>query len=403
MKRGGAKGGNCSLILHVGLPKAGSSALQTALGQSPDLVTASGQRLRYTVLRQSGGRLGIIDGRDLTLATRRSAFGYATSPNTLPAEIDSPVFDKLRKVMHQGERDGVVPILSSEGWVRRPDLFATHLARWGNPNVEVVAFLRPPVEWFNASFWQWGIWNEPDIDRWLQRTNQPYDFGLHLQKWAEIPNLRLRLASARPNVVQKFADLFALNLPGASSSNRYSPPALLGFLLRNRQFRPSAHDAEAEFIFQRWCPPMKTRRPWALQRRHVEQLLPTVTANRAALQRIATEAEQADIFADAGWDVATGCQQETDQGLSPLDDRAELAMLFASLVEGVSRASRAAGITPPQPPRRPSEDSEIARWDDALRPLMHALLRADAGVRAALWPRARLHLGMRLRQIRRRD
>lgn len=384
------------LILHVGLPKGGSSALQTALSQTPELTSGTGRQLRYTALRQAGGQQTLLKGRALSLAARRSAYGYATWPNIRPGDADSPVFDWLPKVMEAGRRDGTVPIASCEGWVNQPDLFAAHLQRWGNPRVEVVAFLRPPVDWMNASYWQWGIWNVPSLDLWLRRGNLPYNFGLDLERWAQIPNLRLRLAGARPDVVQKFSALYDVNLPGASSSNSSSPPALIGFLLRNREFRPSGHDASSEFVVQRWCPPVPGRKLWAVQAAHVWALRQAVARNRAALQRIAAAEELEDIFSDARWQDERLYHSEIRLGPSVLDDRAEMAALHDALCEGATRACVAAGLKVPDWPGCPSAAADLDQWDATLRKPMEALLAADRNLRQSQGASFGAALGQRL-------
>ena len=371
------------LILHVGMPKAGSSALQTALSRTPDMTTASGQRLRYSALYQGGGRQKILFGKQVVTAGARSAYGYATWPNLRPGAATEAVFDNLRKVMEMGQREGFVPIASCEGWISHPELFAEHLARWGNSPVEIVAFLRPPVDWMNAAYWQWGVWNVPTLDAWMKRSNLPYTFGLDLERWAQIPNLRLRLGNARPDVLGKFAGFYGVDLPDTASSNSSSPPALIGFLLRNRQFRPTGHAAATEFVVQRWCPPVAARKPWAVRERQLLDMRETVKANREALERIASPEEQQDIFADARWRTEKPYHQDIRTGLSLLADRAELVALHASLIEGTRRACRKAEMPLPPLPGCPSETAPVPEWDAALQPLLETLLRADLVVRQA--------------------
>ncbi|WP_226629344.1 hypothetical protein [Alloyangia pacifica] len=379
----GATTGESHLILHVGMPKAGSSALQTALSRTPDLTTASGQRLRYSALYQGGGRQSLLFGQQVVTAGRRSAYGYATWPNLWPGAVTETVFDNLRKVMEVGQQQGFAPIASCEGWISYPDLFAEHLARWGNPPVEVVAFLRPPVDWMNAAYWQWGVWNTSTLEAWMKRSNLPYAFGLDLERWAQIPNLRLRLGNARPDVVRKFAEFYECDLPSTASSNSSSPPALIGFLLRNREFRATGHAAATEFVIQRWCPPVTARKLWAVRPRHIRDLRETVEANREALRRIASAAQMQDILADARWTSEEPYLEDLRAGPSALSDRAELAALHAALLEGTRRACRTAEMAVPALPGCPSAAAPVTEWDAALRPLLEALLKADLAVRQA--------------------
>jgi hypothetical protein len=43
------------------------------------------------------------------------------------------------------------------------------------------SFLRPPIEWLNASYWQWGFGRLPIWAAWIQRSGMPYSFGMDLK------------------------------------------------------------------------------------------------------------------------------------------------------------------------------------------------------------------------------
>ncbi|MBN9889810.1 hypothetical protein [Salipiger abyssi] len=375
------------LILHAGLPKGGSSALQTALSQSPDLVAASGRRLRYTVLQPAKTRPDLLSGEAVRLAAAAAVYGYVTWPSLGPAEGHAALFSALDGARRAGLDEDVLPVVSNESWVNHPEAFAGALAGWGHPPVDVVVYMRPPVDWVNAAYWQWGVWHAPNIGGWLTGGVPKYRFGALLEDWARIPNVRLCLGGFRPDVVAKFAARYDVALPGGSMSNSSSPPALIGFLLRNRRFRPSGHAPAAEFVFQRWCPPVPGRRLWAVRRKHLHDLRKTVRETREALERIAADADLADVLADPRWQEEAYLA-EIEAGPSPLDDRAELAGLYASLCEGIARAQEAADAPMPALPSCPPGSAGLELWDAALTQLMEALLAADDAARKKNWRQA---------------
>ena len=378
------------LILHIGAPKCGSSALQSALSMTPDLVRADGMRLRYTALGQSGGLTRVFRGRSVTLMAQRSAYGYASWPNMRPRDIDSPVFDRLDQLRRDGLRRGYVPVASNEGWISRADLFATHLARWGYPPVEVVAFVRPVVDWTNSAFWQWGIWYTPTMDRWLKGGGMPYRFGLELEAWSRIPNVRLRFARARPDAVARFASWQDVELPSVALRNASSSPALIGVLLRNRELRPNGHDSAVEFVVQRWCPPVPGRKPWAILARHVQALRPAAEENLAALLRISSPAQANDLRVDPRWLQERPYHAEIVQGVSPLDDRPQMAALHTALSDGVVQISEAGGWPVPALPGCPAASASLEEWDRVLVLLLRVLLSTDRRLRETALRRAGL-------------
>ena len=154
------------LVLHIGAPKCGSSALQAALTRQPVLTAADGRRFRYVSLGRGAGPPRLIEGQSLRRIADTSVFGYATFPAVPRDDSTQAYFEAIDATRRRGLRGGFVPILSNEAWIGDPALFAAALAAAGNPPVDAVAFLRAPVDWLNAAYWQWGVWSQPRFERW---------------------------------------------------------------------------------------------------------------------------------------------------------------------------------------------------------------------------------------------
>lgn len=377
------------IVLHLGAPKCGSSALQSALTARPDH-RAGGLRLRYVAGRPVGDDLRLVSGWRLRMLARRSPFQYLSWPNAGPKSNNTALFSALQLALARGRRAGFVPMLSCEGWVAHPERFAAALADMGHPPVDAVVYLRPPLDWINAAWWQWGVWGGRTFDDWLDGGSMTYRFGPLLEAWAAIPGLRLRIRPARPDVVADFAALYGLCLPALQVRNTAIPPSLTGFFLRNRLFRHDPHDAAAEFVFQRWCPPTAESRPWAVLARHVHRLRPLVAETRVRIAAMLTEAERETLFADPRWHREVPYHAAIQAGTSRLDDPAALPGLYAALARGVEAVSGAIGRPVPALPDPAPDTASLSDWDPVLAAVFDTLLAQDADWRAgSAWRLAR--------------
>lgn len=376
------------MILHVGAPKCGSSALQTALSATPDLRDAQGVRYCYTSVHNSAGTWHVEEGRQVTRHARLSPYGYASWADFGPAGVSaSDILDVIEQTLIKGKKWGHVPILSNESWISHPSQFADALARWGNPPVDVVVFLRPVVDWINAAFWQWGVWHTANLDTWMARSNMPYRFADDIAAWAQIPNVRLIVRSQRPDVVAKFADIYGLDINAECQTNTASSAILIGVLLRNRSFRSTGHDGSIEFVVQRWCPPIPGRKLWSVLSRHVRALRPVCDATLETLCSVLPAQDVEDLLVDPRWMREAPYHADILEGVTQLNDPALFSPLFHALCSGVEVASQAVGIVAPDLPECPPEGSDIATWDAAICHVLKALIETDKKVRQATLPR----------------
>lgn len=377
-----------SIILHVGAPKCGSSALQTALSQQPGLPSGNGPPLAYTALRAKGSGWTPITGRLLRAAAARSVHGYAGWPETREAD-PVQLFEALDRVRRKAGRSR--PVVSNEGWIAQSAAFAEALPHWfdaeaGGGPVEICAFARPPIDWLNAAYWQWGVWSGRSFGTWLERLALPYAQGSQLAAWAALPNTRLRL-DLRGDALAGFEAAYDVTLPRPEQRNAALPPALQGFLMRNRRYRTDAHDTAAEFVFQRWCRVENAPRLWAVLPRHLRVIREITGAEVDQLLGLLPAADaEALRSSDPRWTSAEPYHAQLRRGLSVLDDPEELAQLYRALVRGVARAAEAAGRA--APPLQPvlSTRASAQAWDVAVAQALEHLLSLDADLRRRRLP-----------------
>ncbi|MGB0905251.1 MAG: hypothetical protein ACPGVJ_10165, partial [Mangrovicoccus sp.] len=174
-------------ILHIGAPKCGSSSLQSVLSLTPSFKNQSGQAYDYLSVDPKGQ---ILKGDGLALAARRSPFGYMSAPD-LPGDNIEAENARFHKMFQQSISDtDAVPVFSSEGWMARANRFAEagFLERAGI-EAEVVLFVRPPIEWLNSAWWQWGVWCDVTLQHWMRANIKMTKWAKWAQSWSNVPGV----------------------------------------------------------------------------------------------------------------------------------------------------------------------------------------------------------------------
>ena len=377
------------LILHVGGPKCGSSALQAALSATPELSAKTGSDLDYVGARPSGKRWTLQRGSALQKAAQRLVHGYVSWPNLGRQDDPAPVFAALDRVWRGAKRGAATPVLSNEGWIGQADSFAEHLPHWFDPDkgapIEVLGFARPPIDWLNSAYWQWGVWSGRSFQGWLENVVLPYRLGSSFARWKALPNTRLRLHLSG-DVLKAFSQTYDVTLPPAPSRNTALPPAMVGFLMRNRRFRPTPHDSATEFIFQRWCTVENAPRLWAIMPRHLPLIQTAVKAEVETLFGLLPQEEGRAIRqANPRWGRPAAYGDQIRGGRSRLDDTEELAQLYMALCRGVRAAAQAAGQRPPQLQPPLATRSAVHAWDVPVSVALDHLIALDTGLRRRRW------------------
>lgn len=372
------------LILHVGAPKCGSSALQAALSATPVLKMPSGRRMTYLSARRGRrGNWSVLKGMPVQISARRAPHGYAVWPNPQDDESAAALRSLRDGVWAGGRKD--LPILSHEGWIGLADSFAAQHPQWfdepASGPVEIFASARPPIDWLNAAYWQWGVWTGLDFGRWLDRGGMPYTLGAALTRWAALPNTRVTLRITS-DIVSAFAQHFGVPLQPPKAGNPTSPTALIGFLMRNRRYRKTVHDSGIEFVVQRWCEVPGDTKPWAILPRHLYRIGEALDADVAKLFALLPKDEGAAIrAADPRWVSDAPYHDRFIAGPTRLDDPEELAQLYIALGRGVAQAAEATGRPMPQLQPVLGTRASVHAWDVAVARALEHLIALDEAYR----------------------
>ncbi|WP_424990038.1 hypothetical protein [Fluviibacterium sp. S390] len=286
------------IVLHIGAPKCGSSSLQATLSQQPDFQSRTGQRFSYVAAHHRGG---LIAGDDITKDARKSVFGYTSSPDASPNQ-PNPWMEQMPGHLRKIVEDGRTPILSAEGWINRAKQFAeARFLEKENLSAHAVVFVRPPVEWLNSAWWQWGVWSDISLDRFVRGNIDTARWNWLVHAWSQVPGVeRVTVRLASSDAVSSFYDILDAEPPALANSNSGIPTSLLYFMTRNREFRENAHTPQVEFIAARqlnWKEPT----PWVLREDLVAYALHHLyPANRNLMGRM-SPADRTAVDKDPKW------------------------------------------------------------------------------------------------------
>jgi len=239
------------IILHIGMPKCGTSSLQNFLSSSEFYETAKLNRIGYAAIDLNGD---LLMGTQLIKKASESDFGYITSCSA----TDISAFDKttqknlLRSIASL--KDGYdTLIFSNEGWGINPSHFLNNVFLSSKElRVTILGFVRPQIEWLNSAWWQWGAWTTSPFRRWININKSKAKWYELFSEWKKkkwVENIEIKLLT--PDIVADLNTFLGLHL----DSNRYReklnkglPEPILRLYQRNRHLRPGPHNSRIDFI-----------------------------------------------------------------------------------------------------------------------------------------------------------
>jgi len=241
------------IVLHVGGPKAGSSALQYDFTWNPRRPAHGrpGVTYEYVALNARGQ---LRRGPGLEEMASRFAAHYANSAAiesllALPAKRLAPCLEEL----HAMRREGIVPILSYELWLHADPAHVERFVNLLEAPLEVVAYVRDPVSWLTSAYWQRHEAEATTIDDWLAAMLPLTRWADHLAVWRAQPAVtRLAVRPADGSVADDFCQI--LGCPASQDDVRHNvalPGPFARFLTRFT-LPPTTSVSELKFAWWRW-------------------------------------------------------------------------------------------------------------------------------------------------------
>ena len=300
-------------ILHIGAGKCGSSALQEYLSKSVDLRDRENRIVQYGVLL-SGGR--IATGEKVREQALSSVFQYASSTN-LPDLQSSYSLAETLKSLDEISADTL--ILSCESWINDPEI-AEELLTWlSHCEVDIVAYVRPPVLWLNSAWWQWGAWSSAEFEHWINVNESMSYWSSYIKRWETVSfinKISVRLLAS--DIVSDFLNLNGIREAAADGSQqgRFSNVSLPGSVLRVYQkypeLRPSPHESKIDFSLSRHLKEIEQSADWVISNDKVQEIIENTLPYNEQLKGY-LDSSQLDYFnSDTHWWSADAYQKHAD-------------------------------------------------------------------------------------------
>ena len=287
-------------VLHIGMEKCGSSALQTALSHNPTVDSAIYGTLQYCQLNKKGSIAPVYKYGHLL---PNISHGYFVSSPAENFSLDDRRLQESRATIERLSRRGGV-ILSHENWARTLPFFEqAGLLETLGLNAHVVAYVRPPVEWINSAWWQWGAWAGREFNDWLHEMIAATQWSRILSPWQHtrcVASLSVRLSGS--DVIADFCELVAAPALQPMRRNIGLPGEILRFMQNHPQFRNGPHDATNDHLFANRLRAFQgSPSPWVLNREQMQVIVDETRASNLALLSLLDQASKAAMHDDPRW------------------------------------------------------------------------------------------------------
>ncbi|NOY61910.1 MAG: hypothetical protein GXP10_01940 [Gammaproteobacteria bacterium] len=289
-------------IIHIGAGKCGSSALQTVLSQDFKFEGGGNGLVEYAAVRPDGL---LLSGEGMLKLAASNPYGYCSSVNA--AEIASLSRSK-RKVLAK-RLSGVCGssgcvVLSNEGWINESELFkSSDVLQSLKLKCHAVCYVRPPVEWINSAWWQWGAWTGAPFPRWLNGNLMHVRWFEKIEKWQDVKGVeKLTVRLLPKDIVSDFCGVLGVRSPQENRSNVSLPASVLRLYQRHRYLRPDPHSSAIDFVLARYLNGgVNDPTPWVLGPKVIERIIEKTRQSNLRLLTLLDENSKAKIKEDPRW------------------------------------------------------------------------------------------------------
>lgn len=325
-----------SIVFHVGAPKCGSSALQSALTRQPRFESEVLGLAEYYYI-DKGWQLCSISGKEVISAGHIQSAGFLQTHLPSPSDVASLALE-LNKICQQG----ISPVLSSEAWLNSAGFFNSGLLDQLEADVEILLWVRPQVEFMNSSWWQWGAW-VPDIgfERWCEHHLFRCQWGRKIQRWQERHKHSYRVRLARGDVVEDFSTLYGVTGLEARPHNVSLDARMLRFLQANRELRTSAHDVRVVSALQRHLHTRGSGAPWIISPECATHIVDFSREHNLSLQHYLSDEHAREMQDDPHWWDAASYANRTVESPNPVPlATEELNAICAEVIDALVRVDK---------------------------------------------------------------
>ena len=379
------------IVLHVGAPKAGSSALQYDLTRDPrrPVPGRPGVSSEYVAI-DAGGTLLRGDALDAFASLYASRYCASAGLEALvepgPERLENTVAG-LRAM----RAEGTIPVLSYELWLQSPVERIHRFTAALEAPVHVVVYVRDPVSWLRSLFWQRSKRLDRPLADWIEEFGVWCRWAEHVARWQAAPgvvHVDVRLADR--SVPHDFAAALGFAPPRDDVRHNPSLPGEMARFVVRHSLSPELHISEAKFAWCRWTAAAGVDRafdppPATFDADVIRMIIERTSAASAALLPLCDDDVRSRIVADARWwssdPEVHACPPPRHPPAAPVEEADRL------LDAGLRALVAADGAWRAEERRRRLADAEIVRLGTlvargAARERELEARLAEAGIRA---------------------
>lgn len=235
------------VYLHIGAGKCGSSSIQNYFSNN----VSFSHRSAYCVLNKKGE---IFSGKRITLESKRNIYDYQASSSfrAFDSHFEKACLNITTSLSKLSEQFDVI-VLSNEGWLEEVNSLERIMPFFDGCDVEVLLFVRPPVEWVNSAWWQWGQWCDIDINKWYVRNIAKTLWFDYYKSFSALEGITaVSVFAIEGDVLNQLSSHLDFDYESKNNNaNKSSDYRLLSFFKENRKLRPGPHDSQLEFCINR--------------------------------------------------------------------------------------------------------------------------------------------------------